>query len=300
MLIVMTLLLLGQPPAAEATQADALQLVQQGRRAVEEGRHAEGLALYEKAIAAQPQLPEAHLGAGIVLDLQGEYSRAREHLAKARDLAPAELRNNILQAMAVSHVFARQTADAARLYQQMYDTGVERGEFAAAAGTANALGRLYLEVGDAKQAKRWYETGYEMARRQPNEPGSQLALWRFRWLHALGRIAAREGNGEEARKQVEAARQLVGSTPALKDEGPTLAYLAGYVHFHLKDHAAARAELAKADQDDPFILMLQAQAAEQAGDRAAARGFWQKALEQNGHSLQNAFARPLAQKALEG
>ena len=297
MLMVLALLLLGQSPPAGA-QADTLQLVQQGRRAVADGNHAEGLALYEKALATQPQLPEAHLGAGIVLDLMGEYSRAREHLTKAIEQAPPELRSNALQAMAVSHAFERHAAEAARFFQQIYDANVEGGQFAAAAGTANALGRLYLEVGDTKQARRWYETGYEMARRQPAEPGSQLALWRFRWLHALGRIAAREGKSAEARKQVAAARELVESTPSLKDEGPTLAYLAGYVELHLKNYAAARTELAKADQDDPFILMLQAQAAEKAGDRAAARGFWEKALELNAHSLQNAFARPLAKKAL--
>ena len=297
MSMVLALLLLGQPAPAGAP-ADALQLVQQGRRAVAVGKHAVGLALYEKALAAQPQLPEAHLGAGIVLDLMGEYSRAREHLTKAIEQASPELRSNALQAMAVSHAFERHAPEAARFFQQIYDANVEGGQFAAAAGTANALGRLYLEVGDTKQARRWYETGYEMARRQPDEPGSQLALWRFRWLHALGRIAAREGKSAEARKQVAAARELVEATPSLKEEGPTLAYLAGYVELHLKNYATARTELARADQEDPFILMLQAQAAEKAGDPTAARGFWEKALESNAHSLQNAFARPLAKKAV--
>ena len=66
----------------------------------------------------------------------------------------------------------------------------------------------------------------------------------------------------------------------------------------LAKNTTARTELARADQEDPFILMLQAQAAEKAGDPTAARGFWEKALESNAHSLQNAFARPLAKKAV--
>ena len=287
-----------QQPAAEST--DPSQLVQKGRKLVAAGQHAEGLALYEQALAAQPASAEAHLAAGIVLDLMGRYADARKHLTRAIELAPPEMKANALNAMATSYVFERRTADAARFFQQVYDLDVTGGRPAGAAATANALGRLYLETGDTANARKWYETGYEMARRQPDEPASQLALWELRWHHAQGRIAARQGDAATARKHVDAVRALVASTPALKDEGPTVAYLAGYVALYLGDAASARSELAKGNQEDPFVLMLEAEAAEKAGDKSAATRYWQQILELNGHGLQHALSRPTATQKVGG
>ncbi len=71
-----------------------------------------------------------------------------------------------------------------------------------------------------------------------------------------------------------------------------MAYLAGYVALYTGDVATARAELARADQRDPFNLMLQAEAAEKAGDKAAAKGYWEQILTLNGHGLQHALSRP--------
>ena len=273
---------------------DPLALVQRGRRLVTDGKHAEAVALYKQALAARPDLAEAHLAMGIALDLMGRYGEARGHLTTAIANAPAELKANALSAMAVSYAFERRSADAAGFYQQVYDLDVDANRPAGAAGTANALGRLYLETGDTKKALQWYETGYEMARRQPDEPASQLALWELRWLHAQGRIAAREKRAAEARRFVDQARALVAKTPALKDEGPTVAYLAGYVALYTGDVAAARRELAAASQTDPFNLMLMAEAAEKAGDAAAAKDYWSRVLALNGHGIQHALSRPVA------
>lgn len=283
-------------PVFAQAAPDASALVQKGRRLVADGEFARGLALYEQALGAQPGLADAHLAAGIVLDLMGRYTDARGHLTQAIEQAPPELKANTLNAMATSYAFERRTRDAAAFFQQVYDLEQGAGRPGGAAAAANALGRLYLETGDVTKARQWYQTGYEMARRQPDEPASQLMLWELRWLHAQGRIAARANDAASARRHVNAARQLVAATPALKDEGPTVAYLAGYVALYTNDVATARAELAKADQRDPFNLMLQAEAAEKAGDKAAAQGFWEQVLTLNGHGLQHALSRPVAQK----
>lgn len=282
-------------PVFAQAAPDASALVQKGRRLVADGEFARGLALYEQALGAQPGLADAHLAAGIVLDLMGRYTDARGHLTQAIEQAPPELKANTLNAMATSYAFERRTRDAAAFFQQVYDLEQGAGRPGGAAAAANALGRLYLETSDVTRARQWYQTGYEMARRQPDEPASQLMLWELRWLHAQGRIAARANDAASARRHVNAARQLVAATPALKDEGPTVAYLAGYVALYTNDVATARAELAKADQRDPFNLMLQAEAAEKAGDKAAAQGFWEQVLTLNGHGLQHALSRPVAQ-----
>jgi tetratricopeptide (TPR) repeat protein len=278
--------------------ADPLKLVQQGRRLNAAGKQPEAIQLYQQALALSPDLFEAHLAMGIALDLEGRYSDARRHLTRAIALAPPEARLTALNAMAVSFAFERKADQGAEFYRQAYDLeSAERP--ASAAEEANALGRLYLESGNTKQARRWYETGYETARRQRDEPGSQLDLWRFRWLHAQARIAARDGHRREARTKLAEAQAFVAKSPALQDQAPALAYLTGYVELYAGDAHASLAALAGADQQDPFVLLLQARAATKIADAARARELWGKILALNGHSLQNAFARPEARRGLK-
>jgi tetratricopeptide (TPR) repeat protein len=290
----LALLLVANLTAAQEP-ADPLKLVTQGRRLNAAGKQPEAIRLYEQALATDPNLFEGHLAMGIALDLEGHYADARGHLTRAIALAPPEGKLTALNAMAVSYAFERNADQGAQFYRQAYDLeSAERP--ASAAEAANALGRLYLESGNTKQARRWYETGYETARRQRDEPASQLALWQLRWLHAQARIAARENHRREARTKLAEAQALVAKSPALQDQAPALAYLTGYVELYAGDPHAALAALAGADQRDPFVVMLEARAAEKTGDHTKAQDFWRTVLTFNGHSLQNAFARPEARQ----
>jgi tetratricopeptide (TPR) repeat protein len=282
---------------AAAQDEDLLRLVQQGRRLNTAGKQAEAIQLYERALARNPDLFEGHLAMGIAMDLQGHYADARPHLARAITLAPPDEKLTALNAMAVSYAFERKADRGAEYYRQAYDLEVAERP-AQAAEEANALGRLYLESGDTKQARRWYQTGYETARRQRDEPASQLDLWQFRWLHAQARIAAREGRKREARTRLADAQALVAKTSSLSDQAQPVAYLVGYVELYAGDPHASLAALAGADQQDPFVLMLEGLAAEKIKDTSRAHGYWRAVLALNGHSLQNAFARPEARKRL--
>jgi tetratricopeptide (TPR) repeat protein len=70
--------------------------------------------------------------------------------------------------------------------------------------------------------------------------------------------------------------------------------------LYANDYKTAIAELQKADQRDPFNLVLLAEAYEKSGDAAQAKSYYGKVLESNAHNPPNAFARPLAQKKLSG
>jgi len=282
-------------PAAD----DPAEYIKQARRLVAEGSHDEALALYTKAIDAQPSSFEAHLGAGLVLDLKLQFADARAHLSKALELAPDDAKVQVMNALAVSYAFEGNAKEAASFYQKIFDQQMAESNFAAAAATANALGRVYLETGDVANARRWYQTGYESARRQRDVTADQLAIWEFRWLHAQARIAARAGQMDDARQQVAAARSLLDRTPALKDETASWHYLAGYVELYAKNYAKAIELLQSADQEDPFVLSLLARAYEGAGNADGARETWERVLEANGHSLQNAFARPIAMQKVK-
>jgi tetratricopeptide (TPR) repeat protein len=289
---------LAQAAPSPQTPADPADYVKQGRRLATEGKHDEALALYRKAISAQPSSFEAHLGAGLVLDLKLQFAEARSHLSKALELAPDDAKVQVMNALAVSYAFEGDAKEAASFYQKVFDGQMADANFGAAAATANALGRVYLETGDVANARRWYQTGYESARRQPDVAAEQLAIWEFRWLHAQARIAARAGQLEDARQQVAAARALLDRTPALTDETASWHYLAGYVELYAKSYTKAIEQLQAADQEDPFVLSLLARAYEGAGNSARARETWARVLDVNGHSLQNALSRPVAVQKL--
>ena len=64
------------------------------------------------------------------------------------------------------------------------------------------------------------------------------------------------------------------------------------------DIAAAVSELQQANQQDPFVLVLLAQAYEKAGDAAKAHETYEKVLASNAHNVNNAFARAMARKKI--
>jgi len=288
-----------QDPGAAAAAGDPVELVKQARKLNSDGKQDAALALYRQALERSPDLFDAHVGAGIVLDLQGNYKEARVHFGRAIELAPDGSKNQALSAMAVSYAFEGDAAGASRFYRQVFDRQESSQDLGGAAETANALGRIYLESGDFDNALKWYQTGYETSRRQPKLTDDQMDLWNMRWAHAQARIAARKGNVDEARKQTAAVKSILDKGTN-QDQQIQYPYLAGYVALYSKDNQAAIDELQKADQRDPFILVLLAQAHEKAGDAARAREYYTQVLASNAHSANNAFARPLARKKVGG
>ena len=287
-----------QNTPASAPASDPAELVKQARKLVADGRVDEALPLYRRALESDPNGFDVNLGLGNALDLAGQGTEARTHFTKAIAAAADDTRAQALTAMAISFAFEGNAREAATFYQQVYDKQTAASNFGAAAGTANALGRVYLETGDLDNAKRWYQTGVEAAKRQPAGEGAQLPLWEFRWTHAQARMAAKAGDLDNARKLVAAARTLVDSSPDVKDQLPAWFYLAGYVELQSKQYDAALGFLTQADANDPFVQMLLARAHEGAGHKDEARAAWTNVLKSGAHNVQNAIARPAARKAL--
>ena len=284
---------------APTTSTPALDLVKQGQKLNNEGKQDEALALYAKAMKDSPNLYEAHLASGVALDLKGRYDEAREHLNRALELASADQKQQALRSLAMSYAFEGKASDAAKYEQQVFDARSAKQDFEGAAGTANELARIYLESGDLDNAEKWYKTGYENAQRKAGLTDAEKNLWVFRWEHAQARIAARRGKKDDAEKHVATAKAALDKANN-PDQAAFYPYLTGYVAFYSGDYKTAIADLAKADQGDPFILSLQAQAYEKSGDRAHAMEYYKKVLALNFHNPTNAFARPLAKKKLGG
>jgi len=126
---------------------------------------------------------------------------------------------------------------------------------------------------------------------------SQIDLADMRWAHAQARIAARRGRAAEAHRYEAEVKRLLDKG-GNDDQRVQLAYLTGYVEYYLEHGRAAIAALEQADQADPFVLVLLAQAHERLGERDVAREYYTKVLTSTSHAVNNAFARPLARQKL--
>ena len=270
-----------------------------GQKLNSEGKQDEALKLYQQALEKSPNSYEAHLESGVALDLKGDYASAREHLKRAIEVVPADQKNRALRMMAFSYAFESNSDEAEKYEKQVFDALLAKSDFDAAAGVANELARIKLESGDIDGAASWYKTGYVTAMRKTEMKDADKNLWAFRWAHAQARIAARRGQRDEAQKQVAAAKAALekANNP---DQAQFFPYLTGYVAFYGGDYETAITELKKANQQDPFILMLLGQSYEKAGDAARAKEYYGKVMANNGHSPTNAFARPVARKKLAG
>ena len=304
-------LVAAQPPATPPTppttapavaQDPAAGLLKQAQQNLREGKHEEALGILREAIAKAPAGSEAstsaHVQAGVALDLMGRYEEARTYLSKAIDTAQnPEDKARAQRAMAMSHAFERNCAGAAKYEAPLYESYLAAKNFFAAGEIANELARVCLESGSLDEAATWYQRGYDAGLKEPNLTPARKDLWEFRLAHAQARIAARRGQAAEAQKHVTAAKAAFerGTNP---EQAQYVPYLVGYVAFYGGDYQAALTELAKGNQNDPFILSLIAQAYEKQGDKAKAMEYYRKVLASNGHSPTNAFARPLAKQKL--
>ena len=281
---------------ANTPEGKAAELLKQGRKLHAEGKLDEALQLYDKALAIAPDSWDAHVAIGAALDLKGNYSEARKHLQKAIDLADEEHKPGALRSMAMSYAFEGKMAEGAKFERQAEQSQRIAKKPVDAAGTLNELARLLLEAGEFDKAYDAYKEGYFLAIQTVTKPEDK-DLWNFRWEHAQARLAARRGLKEEAAKHVSAAKAILD-----KNTNPNQAiffpYLTGYVAYYAGDYKTARSEFQKADQKDPFILAMLAQSSEKIGDTAQAKDYWTKVIGIYSHNPTNAYARPLAKKAL--
>jgi tetratricopeptide (TPR) repeat protein len=295
-IVVMLIAVLVALPAA-AQKPVAAQL-QDAEKLLSSGDVPGAVAALQNVVAASPSLFEARLPLGRALDLEGRHSDARVHLEEALRLASHDYqRSEVLQTLGISYAFESKADEAARYYQRAFDAAVQADDRNAAAGRANALGRIYLESGNVRKAEEWYKTGYEMAKRIPGLPASQATLWEMRWHNAMGRIAARKGQRGAALRHAAEAKSLL-DRGGNENQAVFYPYLLGYIAFYGKDYYGAIHELSKGDQQDPFVLGLIAQSYQRRGDKAKAEEYFRKVMAIPTHSINSAFARPPARAFL--
>jgi tetratricopeptide (TPR) repeat protein len=293
-----------QPPQGQQQQLDPntpAGMAQQARRLMSQGKLDEAWAQAQKAMETDPKSFDAHMAAGAVLDMQGKYAEARKHIQAAEGVADEKQKPGAQRSMAVSYFFERNAKGAEDAERPLIEVYLAKKDYASAADVSNELGRLLLESNDYKGATKYYQMGYDASTKADLKPEDH-ALWEWRWHNAQARVAAREGKKAEAQKHVEAAKAALEKTGAdnQKAQAQYWPYLTGYVAFYGGDYPTAIIDLQnaseKANQRDPFILALLAQAYEKTGKSAEAMDLYKKVLTIYIHNPTGAYARPIAQK----
>jgi len=246
------------------------------------------------------------------LDSEGASTQARMIFQQLIDSAvdPAA-RAAAQRAMAMSYAFDGDCANTVTYETQVIAYWVTResaepqNAFYQQGEMANEAARVCLDAGVLDTAEQLYRRGTELGLKEPEPATHPRGLWEYRLAHALGRIAARRGNAEEAQRQIVAARRLLDSDTAMASgQERFFPYLVGYVALYTGDLAAAERELGKAiaieqNRRDSFMHCLLAMTYEKQGRADDARAMYQKAYDlASGHNPPAAFTRPFTRKKL--
>jgi tetratricopeptide (TPR) repeat protein len=297
--VAVTLAVLGLSALPATQAADPEAIVRQGRALVNQGKLDEAERAYRQAVSLSPRSFETAMALGTLLDLKGLYPEAQSHLQRAIDLAPlGPPCNQALNALALSFAFEGRPAEAQKRFEDLRRRQAIEGDPAGAAASARALGRIYLESGDTVNGRKWYELGYQESKPAESQPESERLLWELRWHHAQGRLAAREGQMDEAKKHLAAFEVLMQKRGRQADDNDIYRWLAGYVAYYAKSYDRAIAELARGNLSDPFVLNMIGMAYEAKGDLANAREYYRRTLDTNVHNLQASLTRPHARQKL--
>lgn len=246
------------------------------------------------------------------LDVAGRHAEARTIYQRLIDsAATAAARAAAQRRMAMSYGFTGDCANVVRYEEMVIDywktreaaepqnASYQQGEM------ANEAARVCLDVGDIDTAERMYRRGTELGNKEPAPRTHPSSLWDYRLHHALARIAARRGNGVEAKWHVAAARRALDADTAMaRQQERFYPYLEGYValytnHLDTAERAFTRAIAMQGNDDDPFMHALLAMTYEKMNQPAKARELYQKAYDMaTGHNPPAVFTRPFARKKL--
>jgi tetratricopeptide (TPR) repeat protein len=264
------------------------------------------------AAQADTAAVRAQMQRGAQLDRDGATAQARAVFQSLIDSAADPAAKAAGQrAMAMSYAFDGDCANAAK-YEEMVvafwatrEATDPQNAFFQEGEVANETARVCIDAGDLDAAERWYRRGYALGVKEPAPVTHSRSLWEYRLAHALGRIAARRGNKEEAQRQIAAARRILDADTAMAAQQERFfPYLVGYVALYTGDPATAAAQLTKAvamrgNERDPFMHCLLAMALERQSRQDEAKAMYQQAYDlATGHNPPAAYVRPLVRRKL--
>ncbi len=263
------------------------------------GRYQESIENYRKALAKDETFVASYVGIGNNHMLMGDGEAARASFQQLFELARNDgQRRQAKFWTAVSHLHEGRLDDALAALEERYQISAAAGDKATLSGDLNLMGAVLLQSGDPGRAASKFSEAVAMIEQAAVSDDVKEGT-RRNHLFNRGRVAVVSDDLDDAAARLDEYRAAVAARniPFEVRRGHELA---GMLALHRKNPEAAGTELAQANQLDPWVLYLQAEACQAAGDDEGMRDFASKAANWNQLNLNLAFVKSKAEHLLEG
>lgn len=264
------------------------------------GKYEQSIEQYQKALSIDPTFAASRIGIATNMNFMGKYTQAREQLQTLYDQAVDDGQRRQAQfAMAVSFVDEGNTDMAIEHIKNQYTIAEEINDFAAMSGDMIVMGNILFEAGRYDDALTTFEKSV-MLIEKANVTEEVKETTRRNNLYNQARVALMKGDLMLATKKSDEFTYKVdqiGNPLEVR-----LAHeLKGMIALQQKDYKTAHANLAKANQQNPYNLYRMAVAYQGEGDKQSAKKMCEQAANFNAlNSLNQAFAKHKAKRMMAG
>lgn len=262
------------------------------------GRFDEAIAQYNKALAIDSNFVNSHFGIAAALMYKNKPAEAQAELDKLTQKARTDgERRTALFGQAVVAVDSGNLDQALAAVDKEYAIAQKSNDAANMNGDLQLKANILMEAGKYDAAKQ----AFDQALKTTTDSGlsQQVKDNATRFSHYnFARVAIAKKDLATAKTETEAFRSAVEATKNA-NQLKQAHELAGRIAFEEKNYDAAITELGQANQQNPDVLYLLAQAYRAKGDAANAKTFFTKAARFNSlPQLNYAIVRNKAEKAL--
>jgi len=262
------------------------------------GRFEESIAKYEQALDVDPNFVSSYIGISNNRMFMGEMDEARAALAGLEEIARTDgERRQACTWAAVSYLHENDIEQALIEVQRRYDIAAETDDRAAMSFDLNMMGDVLLSAGRAEEAAEKYEASVEMLKTSDATDDVKLATERNH-TYDMARVAMERGDFAVASELAASYGEAV-SVPNIRFEVQQSHELGARLALAEGTPEIALAEREQANQQNPKVLLLEARAYSQAGDKEAARATCEQIVDFNQLSVNLAYVRGQARDMLE-
>ena len=259
------------------------------------GRFDESIAQYRKALEIDANFVNSHFGIAADLMYQGKTDEALAELQKMTDKARNDgERRTALFGITVVAADSGKMDQALAAVDKQYALGEKTNDVPNLIGDVQLKATIMLETGKYDEAKDLFARALKMTEESNQSQAIKDNAKLFNHFN-LARVALGKKDLATAKTEAEAFQK--GADAKNPNQVKQSHSLNGMIALEEKAYEKAIAELAQANQQNPYDLYRQCQAYEGKGDSAKAREFCKKAAEFNSLPQMNlAFIRAKAAK----
>jgi tetratricopeptide (TPR) repeat protein len=261
------------------------------------GRFEDSIESYEKAIQIEPSFAASYIGIANNLIFLDRPADARLVLQRLEAVATSTAEHRLCSSWTIAtYLDEGDFAGALGELEKRLQSSQKSDDKLAAAQDLNMEGDILRAAGRYSEAAAAYARSMELIERSEATDDIKASA-RRNVIAEEARVALARGDLDLAERLIEEHHRAIAGRGDLFEQ--QRAYeLAGRLALAKGEPKRALFELAKANQQDPRVLILNAQAFAAAGDRTAARAACEEVVHLNQISLPLAFVRKPARNLL--